>query len=65
MQFSNEAFNDNSMMSFDNDLYGNFEDPVLMAPLEFPMDNKQPLPQVHKVLVKSTLKVPGHTIYIT
>lgn len=46
VQFSNEAFNDNSMMSFDNVLYGNVEDPVVMTPLEFPIDDKQPLPQV-------------------
>ena len=47
VQFSNEAFNDSSMMSFDNVLYGNLDDPVLMTPLEFPIDDKQPLPQVH------------------
>lgn len=47
VQFSNEAFNDNSMMSFDNVLYGNLDDPVLMTPLEFPIDDKEPLPQVH------------------
>ncbi|KAJ7377677.1 hypothetical protein OS493_027756 [Desmophyllum pertusum] len=45
VQFSNEAYNDSSMMSFDNVLYGNFEDPVLMTPLDFPIDDKQPLPQ--------------------
>ena len=47
VQFSNEAFNDSSMMSFDNVLYGNLDDPVLMTPLEFPIDDKQSLPQVH------------------
>ena len=47
VQFSNEAFNDSSMMSFDNVLYGNLDDPVVMTPLEFPIDDKQPLPQVH------------------
>jgi len=47
VQFSNEAFNDSSMMSFDNVLYGNLDDPVLMAPLEFPIDDKHPLPEVH------------------
>ena len=47
VQFSNEAFNDSSMMSFDNVLYGNLDDPVLMTPLEFPIDDKHPLPQVH------------------
>lgn len=47
VHFSNEAFNDNSMMSFDNVLYGNLDDPVLMTPLEFPIDDKQPVPQVH------------------
>jgi len=35
------------MMSFDNVLYGNLDDPVLMTPLEFPIDDKQPVPQVH------------------
>ncbi|XP_020611193.1 uncharacterized protein LOC110049722 [Orbicella faveolata] len=45
VHFSNEAFNDNSMMSFDNVLYGNLDDPVLMTPLEFPIDDKQPVPQ--------------------
>ena len=38
-------------MSFDNVLFGNFEDPVLMTPLDFPIDDKQPLPQVQKSLV--------------
>ena len=47
VHFSNEAFNDSSMMSFDNILYGNLDDPVLMTPLEFPIDDKQPLPQVY------------------
>ena len=46
VQFSNEAFNDNSLMSFDNVLY-NLDDPVPMTPLEFPIDDKHPLPQVH------------------
>ena len=47
VHFSNEAFNDSSMMSFDNVLYGNLDDPVLMTPLEFPINDKQSLPQVH------------------
>ena len=35
------------MMSFDNVLYDNLEaDPVLMQPLDFPIDDKQPLPEV-------------------
>ena len=34
-------------MSFDNVLYDNLEaEPVLMQPLDFPVDDKQPLPQV-------------------
>lgn len=46
MQFSNEAYT-GSMMSFDNVLYDNLEaDPVLMQPLDFPIDDKQPLPEV-------------------
>ena len=47
VQFSNDAYTGSSMMSFDNVLFDNLEaDPVLMQPLDFPIDDKQPLPQV-------------------
>jgi len=45
VQFSNDAYTGSSM-SFDNVLFDNLEaDPVLMQPLDFPIDDKQPLPQ--------------------
>ena len=49
VHFSNEAYSGtNSSVSFDNVLYDNFEaEPVLMQPLDFPIDDKQPLPQVN------------------
>ena len=49
VHFSNEAYSGtNNSMSFDNVLYDNVEaDPVLMQPLDFPIDDKQPLPQVN------------------
>lgn len=47
VHFSNEAYSGtNSSVSFDNVLYDNFEaEPVLMQPLDFPIDDKQPVPQ--------------------
>lgn len=46
VHFSNEAYA-GSGISFDNVLYDNLDsDPVLMQPLDFPMDDKQPLPEV-------------------
>ena len=60
VHFSNEAYSGtNNSMSFDNVLYDNFEaDPVLMQPLDFPIDDKQPLPQVNtnKPHFKGTVK---------
>ena len=47
VRFSNEAYTGNSVMSFDNVLYDNLDsDPVLMQPLDFPIDDKHPLPEV-------------------
>lgn len=47
VRFSNEAYNGSSVMSFDNVLYDNLDsDPVLMQPLDFPIDDKHPLPEV-------------------
>lgn len=43
VQFSNEAYNEHSMMSFDNALFNNMEDPVQMPPLDIPIDDKHPL----------------------
>ena len=34
------------MMSFDNALFHNMEDPLQMPPLDIPIDDKRPLPQV-------------------
>lgn len=45
VQFSNEAYNEHSMMSFDNALFHNMEDPLQMPPLDIPIDDKRPLPQ--------------------
>ena len=33
-------------MSFDNALFHNMEDPLQMPPLDIPIDDKRPLPQV-------------------
>ena len=47
VRFSNEAYTGSSVMSFDNVLYDNLDsDPVLMQPLDFPIDDKHPLPEV-------------------
>lgn len=60
VHFSNEAYSGtNSSVSFDNVLYDNFEaEPVLMQPLDFPIDDKQPVPQVNtnKPNFKGTVK---------
>lgn len=60
VHFSNEAYSGtNSSVSFDNVLYDNFEaEPVLMQPLDFPIDYKQPVPQVNtnKPNFKGTVK---------
>ena len=49
-------------MSFDNVLFDNMEaEPVLMQPLDFPLDDKQALPQVGRLLyiyLKQALTLP-------
>ncbi|XP_067024545.1 stabilin-2-like [Acropora muricata] len=46
VHFSNEAYSGTGIVSFDNVLFDNMEtEPVLMQPLDFPLDDKQALPQ--------------------
>ena len=45
VEFHNEAYGGTGVISFDNVLYDNL-DPVLMPALDFPIDDKQSLPQV-------------------
>lgn len=44
VEFHNEAYGGTGVISFDNVLYDNL-DPVLMPALDFPIDDKQSLPQ--------------------